>query len=411
MPARYWLVEREQVAAVSRLEAAGGVRSARRPSTPVSSPRRTPASRRRARPRGCGRRAPPDRRCRWHPSRCRCSTPTTPGTWRVEPIRSVAGSPPSRSTLRVEITAIVVHHGGAATTLPTTIGELLAELGDGDPPSARSLTSTIRFDHRRRRQSAPSASRRRRAARLSSSATRRGTSPSSRNAQASARRRDDEDPGRPRRPRGPVRTLATGQRADRLQPGAATRSRRHDPGGVPVRRRSCAGSDWRGRRRPRCRCTDAPPSGGPQIPSPLRLYGNRVMLRPLVAHDFGAMARRAPPQRGMADPQTAAPLPSSTRASPGTPSCRCTARERDAAAGLSFGFGLFVDDRICGEINVNHILRGALQTGTIGYWIDERYAGQASSPRESSSSSSSPSSGCGCTGRSTSSRATPTAGG
>jgi ribosomal-protein-alanine N-acetyltransferase len=37
---------------------------------------------------------------------------------------------------------------------------------------------------------------------------------------------------------------------------------------------------------------------------------------------------------------------------------------------------LFVDDRVCGEINVNHILRGALQTGTIGYWIDERDAGQ-----------------------------------
>ena len=55
---------------------------------------------------------------------------------------------------------------------------------------------------------------------------------------------------------------------------------------------------------------------------------------------------------------------------------RCTARERDAAAGLSFGFGLFVDDRLCGEVNVNHVLRGALQTGTIGYWIDERYAGR-----------------------------------
>jgi ribosomal-protein-alanine N-acetyltransferase len=55
---------------------------------------------------------------------------------------------------------------------------------------------------------------------------------------------------------------------------------------------------------------------------------------------------------------------------------RCAARERDAAAGLSFGFGMFAGDQFCGEININHILRGAIQTGTIGYWVDQRCAGQ-----------------------------------
>ena len=138
------------------------------------------------------------------------------------------------------------------------------------------------------------------------------------------------------------------------------------------------------------------------------------MLRPLVAQDFAAWRDVRHRNEAWLTPwEPRRPLaqfdPSVNREAFVS---RCTARERDAAAGLSFGFGLFVDDRICGEVNVNHVLRGALQTGTIGYWIDERYAGLASSPRVSSSSSSSPSSGCGCTGwRSTSSRATPTAGG
>ena len=34
------------------------------------------------------------------------------------------------------------------------------------------------------------------------------------------------------------------------------------------------------------------------------------------------------------------------------------------------------DDRFGGEVNLNHVVRGALQTGTIGYWIDQRHAGQ-----------------------------------
>ena len=34
------------------------------------------------------------------------------------------------------------------------------------------------------------------------------------------------------------------------------------------------------------------------------------------------------------------------------------------------------DDRFCGEVNINHVLRGAMQTATIGYWVDRAFAGQ-----------------------------------
>ncbi len=120
------------------------------------------------------------------------------------------------------------------------------------------------------------------------------------------------------------------------------------------------------------------PSGRPTIPSPLRLYGGRVMLRPLVPQDFAAWREvRVRNEAWLTPWEPRRPLPQfDPTVNRDAFTSRCGARERDAAAGLSFGFGLFVDDRFSGEVNINHILRGAIQTGTIGYWVDERLAGQ-----------------------------------
>ena len=292
MPARYWLVGREQVAAVSRLEAAGGVRAAE---AAVDAGELAAAHARYAAERD--REVPPDAVHRptggvgGTREGVSASTPTTPGTWRVDPIRSVAGSPPSWSTLRVEITAtIVVHHGGAATTLPTTIGELLAELEDSDPPSRnRSPTiGAITDDVDNLLRQHPDVAERRSFELVGDEAWHLAVV----RARASARRRDDEDPGRPRRPRGPVPNAGDGRRATgcttrRCNQIASTRSWRR----AARCWRSCAGSHLstavavHG-----AGALMRHPSGRPQIPSPLRLYGNRVMLRPLVAHDFGAGA-------------------------------------------------------------------------------------------------------------------------
>jgi hypothetical protein len=146
MPTRYWLVGRGHVVAVSRLEAAGGVRAAEAAVDPgelAAAHARYAAER--------DREVPPDAVHR--------PTGGVGGTrqgvkclhahyaWHLaggdDPVgRWVAAQ--LESTLGVEITAtIVVHHGGTATTLPTTIGELLAELGDSDPPSPQSLTNAI----------------------------------------------------------------------------------------------------------------------------------------------------------------------------------------------------------------------------------------------------------------------------
>lgn len=120
------------------------------------------------------------------------------------------------------------------------------------------------------------------------------------------------------------------------------------------------------------------PSGRPTVPSPLRLYGSRVMLRPLVAQDFPAWREvRARNEAWLTPWEPRRPLaqfdPTVNREAYVS---RCAARERDATSGQSFGFGLFFEERFCGEINLNHVLRGALQTATIGYWVDERVAGR-----------------------------------
>ena len=56
---------------------------------------------------------------------------------------------------------------------------------------------------------------------------------------------------------------------------------------------------------------------------------------------------------------------------------RCEMRDRDRSNGSAFGFGVFLDDRLVGECNVNNVQRGAMQAGTIGYWIDQAWAGRS----------------------------------
>ena len=40
-------------------------------------------------------------------------------------------------------------------------------------------------------------------------------------------------------------------------------------------------------------------------------------------------------------------------------------------------FRRFVDDHLVGEVNLNNVQRGAMQSGTLGYWIDQAQAGHA----------------------------------
>lgn len=59
---------------------------------------------------------------------------------------------------------------------------------------------------------------------------------------------------------------------------------------------------------------------------------------------------------------------------------RCDARRRERQAGTGYAFGVFVDGRFAGEMNLSNIHRGASQGCYVGYWIDSRHAGQGYTP-------------------------------
>lgn len=113
-----------------------------------------------------------------------------------------------------------------------------------------------------------------------------------------------------------------------------------------------------------------------------RLAGRRVLLRPLVVSDFEAwrevrirahdwLTKWEPtPLRGQGDPASDRRLFAA----------RCGARERERQLGSAYGFGIFVDGRFAGEINLSSIQRGPFQNAYVGYWIDEAMAGHGYVP-------------------------------
>lgn len=112
-------------------------------------------------------------------------------------------------------------------------------------------------------------------------------------------------------------------------------------------------------------------------PTP-RLYGKRIMLRPLAPQDFPAW--RDVRVRNEAwlvpwEPQRPNGMPDPTRDRAAF-EARCTARDRERTSDHAYPFGMFVDQQFAGEVNLNNVTRGALQGATIGYWIDRDRAGR-----------------------------------
>jgi ribosomal-protein-alanine N-acetyltransferase len=112
------------------------------------------------------------------------------------------------------------------------------------------------------------------------------------------------------------------------------------------------------------------------------LRGRRVVLRPLTPSDFSEYQEV---RRRCADWL----LKWEPRRPPGAPdvignrsafAARCRARERERQLGTGYGFGIFVDGRFGGEINLNGVQRGPFQSAYVGYWIDEKHAGQGYVP-------------------------------
>lgn len=118
------------------------------------------------------------------------------------------------------------------------------------------------------------------------------------------------------------------------------------------------------------------------VSSASRLYGKRVMLRALTADDFEAFSEvRQRNGRWLTDWE---PLRPASSADPAINreafERRCDVRDRERAAGNAYTYGIFVDSIFIGEINLNGVSRGSMQSATIGYWIDRAKAGHGYVP-------------------------------
>jgi ribosomal-protein-alanine N-acetyltransferase len=116
--------------------------------------------------------------------------------------------------------------------------------------------------------------------------------------------------------------------------------------------------------------------------SPIALHGRRVTLRPLAPADWEAWREVRKRCRGWLvkwEPRAIAGHPDPTEDRRAFVA-RCSARDRERELGSGYGFGIFVDGRFSGEINLNSIQRGPFQNAYIGYWMDEAMAGQGYTP-------------------------------
>ena len=115
---------------------------------------------------------------------------------------------------------------------------------------------------------------------------------------------------------------------------------------------------------------------------PTQLRGRRVVLRPLVGADFEAWREVRQRNRGWLlkwEPKPPPGAPDDTESRPAFVA-RCGAREREWQLGTGYGFGIFVDGHLAGEINLNSVQRGPFQNAYVGYWIDEAKAGHSYMP-------------------------------
>lgn len=115
---------------------------------------------------------------------------------------------------------------------------------------------------------------------------------------------------------------------------------------------------------------------------PVTLRDGDVMLRPLRRRDAGAWVASRRANVDWLAPWEATP--------PDGPQHFLTSREvftamtrhlrREARQGRGMPFTLLVADNFAGQLNVSGITRGSLQSASIGYWIDRRYAGRGAMP-------------------------------
>ena len=113
---------------------------------------------------------------------------------------------------------------------------------------------------------------------------------------------------------------------------------------------------------------------------PARLRDGEVTLRPLSWFDRSAWREVRRRNAEWLRPWDAT-VPPGQPAGPTSYGTLVRRLNRMARHGTSFPFALDVQDRFAGQVTVSNIVRGSAQYASVGYWIDERWAGRGIMPR------------------------------
>lgn len=114
---------------------------------------------------------------------------------------------------------------------------------------------------------------------------------------------------------------------------------------------------------------------------PVQLSEGPVGVRPLRLRDGGAWSElRLRNREWLAPWEARVPRESWTDAGSATFPSMLRGMTRQARAGTALPLVVTVDGELAGQLTVANIVRGALQSGAVGYWVDERVAGRGVLP-------------------------------
>jgi [ribosomal protein S5]-alanine N-acetyltransferase len=112
---------------------------------------------------------------------------------------------------------------------------------------------------------------------------------------------------------------------------------------------------------------------------PARLQSGDVTVRPLEAAD-GPTWREVRRRNAAWLAPWDATVPPGAAARPDSFRSLVRRLHKQARAGTTYPFAIEVGGHFAGQVTVNNIVRGSAQFASIGYWLDQRYAGRGVTP-------------------------------
>jgi [ribosomal protein S5]-alanine N-acetyltransferase len=110
---------------------------------------------------------------------------------------------------------------------------------------------------------------------------------------------------------------------------------------------------------------------------PARLTAGPVRLEPLRRGDARDWVRlRLDNEDWLTHWEPSAPLPWRERHTTAAFRAMRRAGSRRARTGLSLPFAVRVEGRLAGQVTVDNVVRGALRSGHLGYWVDQAVSGR-----------------------------------